>query len=899
MALKAWREVAVPHRDIREGNFDESTFAADLADVRADRGPLEYRDPATFFRKTYPTKGMVRLLGAVLRRLAGLQGGEPVIQIQTPFGGGKTHSLVALYHLFRAGPEQEEADLVRRVLEEAGAEAIPDAQVAVFVGTAADPLKGKTPWGEIAEQLGHYELLKEHDEARRTPGKDLLHELLKAAGKPVLILMDEIAHYAAKCVDPRAVREAEGSLEEGRAYQTQVLTFFQELTEAVKVSPHAALVMTLPSSAPYGEEGERTLLQLQRIAGRMEAVYEPVKGWEIYDVLRTRLFERIEDEGEVQRVADAYFERYQRLGNEVPDEVREPAYRDRIRRAYPFHPELIDVLFERWGSLPTFQRTRGVLRLLAEIVSDLYRREHPAPLIHSAHVSLAHSSIRRELVKHIGSEFDSVIASDIADTNAKAQRLDAELGSEYARFHVASGLAAAIFLYSFSSGSRNGVGLPQLRVALLREDLPPALVGDALHRLEDTLWYLHGDSGLYRFSAQPNLNRIVVDRESVVDEAQIQQELRDRLEALAGNELRVFLEPSSPGDVPDTRELKLAVLAEPSEALVQELLERAGTTFRTHKNALFVLVPDPGGLADLHRLARRYLALRSIHDDRALFEQLSEENRRKLQDRLRDADGSLNRGLLMAYRRLFKLGPEGIESHDLGQPTVGERTTLAKRVYDYLEATDLLARQLAPRRVLRALSEGETEKPLDEIYEAFLNYPHLPILASRSVLEEAVCRGVEQGEFGVRVGDRTFFRQPIPAAALEGAVLVRKEAVPSEEGEGQGAIGVARREAGATDREVRAQDRATGTGAVVGETESADRVSSLDLTLKLPWNRLSDFLRGVLMPLRQEGAEIELEVRLRARSEGGISQATLEHKVRETLRQLGAEIEEEREGIDS
>ena len=114
MALPSWREVAVPHEDIRRGGFDESTFAADLADVLADRGPLEYRDPQTFFRKTYPTEGMVKLLAAVLRRLAGERGGEPVIQIQTPFGGGKTHSLVALYHLFRAEKEAQEAELVRR-----------------------------------------------------------------------------------------------------------------------------------------------------------------------------------------------------------------------------------------------------------------------------------------------------------------------------------------------------------------------------------------------------------------------------------------------------------------------------------------------------------------------------------------------------------------------------------------------------------------------------------------------------------------------------------------------------------------------------------------------------------------------------------------------------------------
>lgn len=212
--------------------------------------------------------------------------------------------------------------------------------------------------GELALQLGHYGLLEEHDKARQAPGKERLYELFRAAGGPVLILMDEVAEYVARTVDPTALHK-EGEPEGGRAYQTQVLAFFQELTEAVKVAPQVALVMTIPSSAPYGEEGERALLQLQRIAGRLEAIYEPVKGWEIYDVIRTRLFEGIRDEGVVRKVAERYFELYRRLGTEVPDEARDPAYRERMRRAYPFHPELIDALYERWGTLSTFQRTRG------------------------------------------------------------------------------------------------------------------------------------------------------------------------------------------------------------------------------------------------------------------------------------------------------------------------------------------------------------------------------------------------------------------------------------------------------------------------------------------------------------------------------------------------------------
>lgn len=880
MAIKPWREVVTPHRDIREGRFDESTFAADLADVLADRGPIEYRDPQTFFRKTYPTEGIVHLLSAVLARLAGKGHGEPVIQIQTPFGGGKTHSLVALYHLLTSGADYPDEDLVKRVLKEAGVKTIPTAKVAVFVGTSADPLKGKTPWGAIAEQLGKYELLKDHDEGRRTPGKDLLHKLF--GSEPMLLLMDEIAEYVAKCVDPQEIAKADATKSAAHAYQTQVLAFMQELTETVKVLPQGALVVTLPSSAPYGEEGERALHELQRIFGRVEAVYEPVRGLEIYEVIRTRLFENVGDPPEARRVADSFWELYQRLGSEVPDSVRETSYRDKMRRAYPFHPELIDVLFERWSTIPGFQRTRGVLRLLAEIVSDLYRREHTAPLIQSAHVNLANPNVRRELVKHIGPEFDGVIAADIADTNAKAQRIDRQMGSEYARFAVASGLATSIFLYSFSGGERQGgVGLPHLRVSLLREGIPAPLVGDALHHLEEELWYLHVESGLYRFTSQPNLNRIIIEREEAITDEHIHQEIRDRLEGLAGRELKVYLFPRDPSDVPDTKELKLAVLAseQTTEGFIRELLEKSGATFRVYKNTLVLLAPDATALSELYRLVKRSLALRSIRDDKSVMRRLSEENRAALEAKLKDSEGRISFGLLSAYRRLMKAGAQGIEHFDLGLPTAGVKSTLAKRAYEHLKSQEILLDRISPRKLLeKVVSEGESEKSLTEIYEAFLRYPHLPMLEGKAVLERAVTQGVGEGEFALKIGERLYVREAVPSYTFEEAVLQRYVAPlqPSEQKLQKPAV------------------EPEPTAPLEKARPSEDVVPALDMRIAVPWNKLSDFIRGVLSPLQQEGATIELEIHLQARSQSGIRKSTLEHTVKETLKQIGATIKEEK-----
>ena len=874
--MNPWYQVITPHRDIRAGKFDESVFAADLSDVIADRGPLEYRDAETFFRKTYPTQGLVNLLSAVASRLAGKGHGEPIIQIQTPFGGGKTHSLIALYHLFKDPQIVSARELIAKVREIAGVESIPETRIVTFVGTAADPL-GKTPWGALAEQLGNYSLLAEHDQKRRSPGKDLLHQLLTE--KPTLLLMDEVAEYVVKAKD----------------FREQVIAFFQELTETVKVLPQCALVVTLPSSVPYGEEGERALHQLQQVFGRVEAIYTPVQGEEIYEIIRRRLFEDVPESSEVHQVTESYWELYQRLGDDVPREVRETAYRDKLRKAYPFHPELIDLLFERWSTYPTFQRTRGVLRLLAEVVADLYRRQHPAPLIQPAHLNLANPTIRRELLKHIGNEYEGVIAADIADGNAKAQKIDRELGSEYAPFGVASGLATAIFFGSFSGGEKKGLGIQRLRLAFLREGIPPAVVGDALRRLEEELWYLHVEGGLYSFSSQPNLNRVIVEKEEAVQDELIVEEIRARLEKLAGSELRVMLWPRASQDVPDTKELKVAIVSPEhtkqsgaTGALVDELFRKSGERFRTYQNTLLVLAPDGNEFAALRQKVKRFLALCAIRDDKALMRQLSEENKKTLESKMKDVDGAIPFGLLSAYRHLAKPGESGVEWHDLGLPTTGEKGSLAKRVREYLKSQDLLLEHISPHTLLKKAVGAEQEKSVADIAEAFLRYPQLPMVQSVAVIEQAIRQGVREGIFAVKIGEREYFGEAPSASLLEaGAVLVQKELV-------QPASAVAEPSPQAL-QTIPAISPEPGVAAPVSAAPSPETGGRhLRLRVKVPWDKLADFVRGVIVPLRNDGAELEVEVLVQARSEsGGIKPATLEHKVKETLRQIGAEMVDE------
>ncbi len=877
-SMQPWHTVVEPAREIQEGRVDESTFAASLSDVVAGRAALEYRDASTFFAKTYHTRGLVQLLAAVAARLAGAGRGEPVIQIQTPFGGGKTHALVALYHFGRE-PEAlnpEAADQVRR---ESGVQAFVKPRWAVFDGTAGDPL-GRTPWGELAQQLGKYDLLREHDRQRRTPGTELLHRLL--GDEPTLILMDEIAEYAAKATD---IRE-------------QVMAFFQELTETVKALPRCVLVVTLPSSAPYGEEGERALDQLERIFGRVEAIYTPVEGAEVYEVIRRRLFRDLGDPTAPQVVADAYWQLYQRLGDDAPAEAREPGYRDKLRLAYPFHPQIVDILYERWSTFHTFQRTRGVLRLLANVVADLWQLRHPAPLIQAAHINLANADTRREFLKHIGNEYEGVIAADIVDTNARAQRIDREMGSEYARFGVASGLATAIFFGSFSGSERRGVNVPNLRLALLREGIPPAIVGDALGRMEDELWYLHVEGGLYQFRNRPNLNRVLLEHEEAISDDQVAEELEARLRAMAGSELRVTVYPCASGDIPDNRELKLALLSgdhpggtAATADFVGNLLNRAGTAFRVYRNALLALAPDAGELAAARRLARRFLALCNIQQDSRLMATLSDDDRATVSSRHGEANGNLDFQLVSAYRYLARAGGEDVQWLNMGLPIAGERGSLARRVVNYLKAQDRLLDRIAPRHLVeKGMADQEQEKPLREVREAFLRYPHLPMLASEQVFREAVLRGVREGTFGVRHAGALAFRQPLAEDALDDEATIVRAEVAEAERRAEVPTGGPPEPRPTPPEPVPGQD-GTGVrepGPQPGSAEEATR--RVSLRVRVPWEKMSDFIRGVLMPLHLDGAALDVEINIRAVSEAGIKRATLEQKVEETLRQIGAEV---------
>lgn len=878
MALKNWWQVAIPHKDIKQGKLNDAIFAADLDNVVKGIAPIEYQDPVTFFQKTYLTNGLRNLLSNVVNRLNG-EKSDPVIQLQTPFGGGKTHALVILYHIIKNYKQ------VKHLSHLDGIEVPENAKVAVFVGTNADVLGGKTPWGEIAYQLGKYEIVAEHDKERVSPGKEKLREIIESSG-PTLILFDEILEYIVKANQAEKVK---------KIIHGQTLAFLQEISEVVAASKNACLVITLPASImeAYDEEAEKALTQLQKVSGRVESIYTPVEGMEIYEVIRKRLFENIGSAAIRKEVAQNYFELYQKLGADVPPEFKSIEYREKIEHTYPFHPELIDVLYERWGSLPTFQRTRGVLRLLAEIVADTYSNKLPSPLIQSSIVNLQNQSIRREFIKHIGNEYESVIASDIT---GKAYEIDKQMGSEYEIYKIASGIAASVFLYSFSGGLKNGISLPRLRIALLREGIPHTIVSDAVNKLAEQLWYFHSEGQQYVFRNRPNLNRVIVDIEETITDEIVLQEFKSIIQKKAGNKMEVFIWPESSSDIQDNKNLKLSIL---SPDLLENsnkfkdfnivLLEKAGNSFRIYKNTLFIVATDENQYFTTSKSIRKFLALKKIYADKNIYNNLTSDSQNELKQKINELEKDLPFKVVSAYRFLSWLEKEGLVVKDMGILTTGSRETISERVNKYLKDQEKILDRITPKYIIEKIfANSKEEKSIEDIFELFLKIPGMPVLENERVLINAIKDGVSKGFFGVKDDKNVYFQVNVNPE-VEWHVIpeeIARQIIETQEKKDESKVSPVDLPPPPDIKDI---------DDIIKEKSKVNENSIKVFRLKFsfPWHEIHKIIPGVINPLKEKANNLNISIEIKADtdSELGFDRNTLDNKVKETLNQINAKIE--------
>ncbi len=901
--MRNWFDIIPPHEDIRQGHFDEAIFAADLGDVASGQAPADYSDPFIFFKKTYPTAGLKGLLSKTHAKLTEGKG-PAVIQIQTPFGGGKTHALVTLYHYVKHG------DRVKTMLP-AGVEPL-QARVAVIAGNHWNPLEGRTTdgitrytfWGEIAYQLGGsegYEQFRENDQARISPGKDKLVTFLRAQ-QPFIILFDEILHYVNRAMDVDRDKA-------GASLGTQTFSFFQELTEAVSILPKGMLVVTLPSSIleDFGPQEQEALARMGKIFGRVESIETPVQGEEIYAIIRRRLFD-VEQlkQTDMREVVHSYSQYYQHHRDDVPDKAREVSYRDKMEKAFPFHPEVIDVLYEKWSTYPSFQRTRGVLRLLANVVEDLYNREVNVDLILPGDINLDKPAIRQEFIKHIGNEYEGVIASDIAGHNAKAQMLD---HANRPWKHLAQRIATTIFFHSFSADeARKGITLPYIKLGTMRAETMPALITEVLQRLNNTLWYLNSRGDAYFFSHIPNLNRMILDKKELFNES-YRETMREIIARELGRNFRNYLWPERGEEIPDDRELKLIVLQpEDDERVVPGWLERKGESFRQYQNTLFFALPDAAAFGRFREHVKTYLALKEIESE---VDATPNSPLVARKGEIRDRKNALNRDFSYNVRQMYHRVHLGDRIVDLGQPVTGTEA-LGHWYWRELTSSDIeaIVTNLHYRFLVRRFLTEQDQVPTAALLEQFYKNLALPVPSEENVVARAIQLGIKDGAFGLVqtengdiLPDTLKYQEDLPLHAIvfqPGFLLLAKplcERIRDQQrAEAEAQAGEETTYGTTVPTPTSPTDIITPPPAVdtPERTTQPERYHRIRLVISdIPASKIADVNRGILRPIVGAAGDFTFTLTIDVTAEDGIDPVVIENQIKETIRQIGGRIEKE------
>jgi hypothetical protein len=765
--LKPWREIATPHPDVASGRYQQAEFAADLFQVITDKAEPEYGDPREFFRRTYLTEGLARLLTRAWLRLAG-RGGDPVVELQTNFGGGKTHSMLALYHLFGGAIKLQDVPGVETLVPE-GLEklpSLPQVKRAVLVGTQLSPAETRkkrdgtrinTLWGELAWQLGGkegYALVADEDARGISPGSEKLTTLLQTYG-PALVLIDEWVAFARQLYGHDGLN--------GGSFDANI-TFVQALTEAAKAARNALVVAAIPQSdVEVGGEGGRAALErLQNVFGRLEAVWKPASAYESFEIVRRRLFQPITDHVGRDAVCRAFSELYQKNRAEFPTECREAGYETRLQSAYPIHPELFDRLYEDWSTLERFQRTRGVLRMMAAIIHELWERDDKSLLILPGTLPLDSPAVRFEATRYLPEGWGAVLDRDVDGTASRPLALDRD-NPNLGRYSACRRVARTIFVGSAPTiSAQRGRGLEEVRIKLgcVQPGETPAVFGDALRRLSEELTYLYSDGSRYWYDTHPTLTRIASDRaaqfKSDVVEDEIVRRLRAAIDKERGDFAGVHVVPSSSADVPDEPECRLVVLSpktthrqkngtSKAHVAANEMLDQRGGGPRHYRNMLVFLAPDADRVAELEQATRAWLAWESILNER---EQLNLDATaiRQAEAHKKKNEETIALRLGETYSLLLTPSQEGNNPVEWATTRLSGNENLVLRASKKLKRDGQLVTEWSASNLRLELDKwlwrNQSHLGVKQLWDYMATYLYLPRLRDEQVLVEAIRQGV-------------------------------------------------------------------------------------------------------------------------------------------------------------
>lgn len=785
--LKPWREVIQPTTDVIENTFRKSEFAADLQEVFDGKAKTpEYGETKIFFNQTYITPGLRHLLVNTLKRLAG-KGGDPVIQLKTGFGGGKTHSLIALYHLITGANILKDLSTdgkyarLREEIDDILAEAEWDintpltAKVSVLVGTYAsttdadetkqgDPLN--TLWGIMADQLGGqdaYNFIREAALKGISPGGKQLDALFEHVG-PSVILIDELVAY---------VRNVESDV------QARLYTFLQTLTQSINRSENVTLVATLPEGRTQagGEVGMTVLGELEDILKRIDAVSIPLEVDNAFEVVRRRLFGPLIDEKERDQTCEAFQRVYQKARREYPDNVSEQDYLNRMKACYPIHPEIFDRLFQDWAVIPGFQRTRGVLRIMATCISRLYQQQDASPLIMPANLTLDDPALADEftrLLEKSGSNWEPVI-TEVDSNGSRTDQIDGKSKTFSEVGGAARRIARTIFLGSADSHAVKGISQQQIRIGVVEPGQNAANYNDALSRMTGNLYYLYNLGDRYYFHTQENLNKVAIDRAEQYTDEDIYAEIVSRLEQAIGRDTTVFVCPESPSLVKDSETVQYVVLPprislpsrekeeDTARSTALDILTHCGEggQLRTFKNTLLFITARRDDIRELKNLIKNYLAWHSIlngNEVHSAINNLEDTRLEQTTESLGSAEDAVSTALFKAYRwglAPSQVDPQKDDYHFADVATKPENPQIVHRIREQFISDDTIIKEIAPAIFAEKLQQyiwtTDTTKDhigLDALWELIAQNVYMPRLRDWNVLTACIRDGVLTGEFG-------------------------------------------------------------------------------------------------------------------------------------------------------
>lgn len=779
--MKSIFETCQPRHEVLSGELREEIFAARLRDVLENRADPVYQDPNTFFDNTYPTEGLRLLLSEALGRLSGnAPSSNAIIRLETAFGGGKTHNLIALFHTARGYVPSNTGVVNPDLVPSPGSvniSGVVGADLQPTVGIDHGDVTTYTLWGEIAYQLGGanaYAWVAQSETSLTSPGTEILERIV--GDSPTLIMIDEIARHlrAAKTV---ATPNGRSDLAE------QTAAFLMSLFEFAASKRQVAVVFTLAESVDaFGKENdelkqqiEQVFSEIKRLSARQERVITPAVETEIAAIVNYRLFRAVDSEAgeEIARNYAEYYRQCVERNADIPQRAVRSEYLQELVLNYPFHPELLLTLNRKISTIPNFQRTRGALRLLAMVIRDLWHR-HPDQtyMIHPHHVNLAVEGINSDLTSRLERpRFRQVIEADIVSpegsTNAHAQELDFLMGSDSYAQHAAT----TVFLNSLVQGGASGIDPADLTLAVIRPGDDPALITKAVDRLVDRGWFIEYDGRRYRFKTEASINKIITEEMGMVGQVASKMELDHRIRQIwkKGFFQPVYF-PSEPSKVDDSAESPQLIIVHYDAArtsavdvvppeLVMQIFDHAGTQqgYRVYKNNLVFLIADRDQIDNLVTVVQRYLAIQRIAGDPQRMGEFFEEQRRKLQEIAKTVELDVRVAITRAYRWLYypsddasqehaKLSREQLPPQDQGEVNQ-DQSTIVLRVLKQLEKVITQDSAILPAQFVksRAWNVGQTEITTEDLRKAFARKLNMRILLDINQLKSTIRNGIQQG----------------------------------------------------------------------------------------------------------------------------------------------------------